>query len=37
VWNGWQSTAWICWVANAAPRQTPAVRAVRDVVLGLWR
>lgn len=37
VWNGWQSTSWICWVAAAAPRQSPAVRAVRDVVLGLWR
>lgn len=37
VWNGWQSTAWICWVAPTPNRQTPAVRAVRDVVLELWR
>lgn len=36
VWNGWHSTAWICWVAAAANRQTPAVRAVREVVLELW-
>jgi DNA-binding transcriptional LysR family regulator len=37
IWNGWQSTAWICWVAAAPQRQSPAVRALRDVVLETWR
>lgn len=37
IWNGWHSAAWICWVAAAPQRQSPAVRAVRDAVLDAWR
>lgn len=36
VWNGWHSTAWICWVAPPRDRQSPAVRAVQDVVFEVW-
>ena len=31
-----RSTAWICWVAPTPQRQSPGVRAVREVVLELW-
>jgi DNA-binding transcriptional LysR family regulator len=36
IWNGWRGHTWICWVAPAAARASPAVEAVRAAVEEAW-
>jgi DNA-binding transcriptional LysR family regulator len=37
VWPRWHSSSWLCWVASAAPRQNPPVRALREIVRDVWQ